>query len=450
MAVPDKYQHMCSFYKYYSGERKAPILTIFIGGNHEASNYLQELPYGGWVAPNIYYLGRAGVVKFGNLRIGGLSGIYKGQDYLQGHWECLPYSQCSMRTVYHIRSIDVFRLSQLKDKVHVMLSHDWPRGITDYGDTNLLLKYKPFLREDIESNQLGSVPAMKLLHTLKPDYWFAAHLHCQYAALIGHDNGETKFLALDKCLPKRKHLQILNISSEFDGDMCLKYDEEWLAILKNTNHLLTVKNVNIHLPGPGGNERYDFTPTEHEKAKIVEVLGSVIIRGDSFVRTAAIHDPNMQKVAPTVPILNPQTVSLCEKLGIDDPVQVLMARSGRIMKEPCDNGSIWEEPTPAQVVQTPQKPLKMSLQLPEPVTPSASEVAPKIFSPGTTPVSDSLESTFECKTPMSGGPKKTFKRRNLSIYNTPECDESNSTETSSLLDSDSPKCSKLLFRKSYE
>lgn len=196
--------------------------------------------------------------------------------------------------------------------------------------------------------------------------------------------------------------------------------------------------------------RYDFTPTEHEKAKIVEVLGSVIIRGDSFVRTAAIHDPNMQKVAPTVPILNPQTVSLCEKLGIDDPVQVLMARSGRIMKEPCDNGSIWEEPTPAQVVQTPQKPVKMSLQLPEPVTPSASEVAPKIFSPGTTPVSDSLESTFECKTPMSGGPKKTFKRRNLSIYNTPDCDESNSTETSSLLDSDSPKYSKLPFRQSYE
>lgn len=43
--------------RYYSGEKKAPILTIFIGGNHEASNYLQELPYGGWVAPNIYYMG---------------------------------------------------------------------------------------------------------------------------------------------------------------------------------------------------------------------------------------------------------------------------------------------------------------------------------------------------------------------------------------------------------
>jgi hypothetical protein len=44
-------------FRYYSGEKKAPVLTVFIGGNHEASNYLQELPYGGWVAPDIYYLG---------------------------------------------------------------------------------------------------------------------------------------------------------------------------------------------------------------------------------------------------------------------------------------------------------------------------------------------------------------------------------------------------------
>ena len=41
MACPDKYKSMCTFYKYYSGEAIAPVLTIFIGGNHEASNYLQ-------------------------------------------------------------------------------------------------------------------------------------------------------------------------------------------------------------------------------------------------------------------------------------------------------------------------------------------------------------------------------------------------------------------------
>jgi hypothetical protein len=30
-------------HRYYIGEKKAPLLTIVIGGNHEASNYLWEL-----------------------------------------------------------------------------------------------------------------------------------------------------------------------------------------------------------------------------------------------------------------------------------------------------------------------------------------------------------------------------------------------------------------------
>ena len=38
-------------------------MTLFVGGNHEASNFLRDLYYGGWVAENIYYLGASGVVK---------------------------------------------------------------------------------------------------------------------------------------------------------------------------------------------------------------------------------------------------------------------------------------------------------------------------------------------------------------------------------------------------
>ena len=43
MACPPKYRALNTFYKYYTGEARAPCLTIFIGGNHEASNYLVEL-----------------------------------------------------------------------------------------------------------------------------------------------------------------------------------------------------------------------------------------------------------------------------------------------------------------------------------------------------------------------------------------------------------------------
>lgn len=90
---------MEDFHEYYSGKKTAPIMTLFIGGNHEASNHLWELYelinivkiklsdifillryYGGWVAKNIYFLGYSGVIWFGGLRIAGLSGIYYHLD----------------------------------------------------------------------------------------------------------------------------------------------------------------------------------------------------------------------------------------------------------------------------------------------------------------------------------------------------------------------------------
>ena len=39
--------------------------------------------------------------------------------------------------------------------VDIMLSHDWPNGITDYGNVEQLLRFKRFFADDIQNNRLG-------------------------------------------------------------------------------------------------------------------------------------------------------------------------------------------------------------------------------------------------------------------------------------------------------
>lgn len=288
LACPPKYREMHSFHQYYKGEKTAPVLTIFIGGNHEASNYLQELHYGGWVAPNIFYLGAAGVVNVAGLRIGGMSGIYKHQDYTSGRFERAPFDNSTMRSVYHVRELEVYQLSHVQqrdvDKLNVFLSHDWPRGIEQFGDLPTLLRRKPFFQREVQSNSLGSPAGEFLLYQLKPEYWFAAHLHVKFAAIVRHGDAAeqaqasvdgdqlaqgsegvaaetgkpkaTKFLALDKCLPRREFLQVLDIATTA-GDSQEKatksppkimFDAEWLAILRATHHLASINKYAPRVP----------------------------------------------------------------------------------------------------------------------------------------------------------------------------------------------------------
>ncbi|KAM7356005.1 lariat debranching enzyme [Cochliomyia hominivorax] len=365
MAVSQKYQDICTFYKYYSGELRAPMLTIFIGGNHEASNYLQELPYGGWVAPNIYYLGYAGVVKVNGIRIAGVSGIYKGHDYLRGRFEFSPYTESTKRSVYHVRQLEIFRLKQLSGKIDVFMSHDWPKGIYNFGNKQQLGRFKPFLREEMDNDKLGSRPCEDLLNMLQPKYWFAAHLHCKFAAVVQHsdknpneekmlanedllndkDNNEssvhgkfTKFLALDKCLPKRRFLQILNINSENhtddEGHVRFEYDLEWLTILYLTNHLINVKESYYYLPNEksSNGERFNFTPSEEEMENVRKKFENDLKIPNNFCRTVEAYDPTTyskgQHYKQPKSQINPQSLQFCDTLGIDDPLSLAMLMGG--------------------------------------------------------------------------------------------------------------------------
>lgn len=186
VAMPAKYREMCDFHEYYSGAREAPYLTVFVGGNHEASNYLFELYYGGWVAKNIYYMGAANVVRLGPLRIAALSGIWKAYNYRKPHYERLPYNESDIKSIYHVREIDVRKLQQVRTQVDIGISHDWPRGVEWKGDWKQLFRRKRHLEEDARSNQLGSVAAKLVVERLKPRWWFSAHLHCKFSGIIDY------------------------------------------------------------------------------------------------------------------------------------------------------------------------------------------------------------------------------------------------------------------------
>ncbi|RYP53726.1 hypothetical protein DL768_001326 [Monosporascus sp. mg162] len=423
MAVPAKYRHLGDFPAYYSGEKKAPYLTIFIAGNHEASSHLWELYYGGWVAPNIYYMGAANVLRLGPLRIAGLSGIWKGYDYRKPHHERLPFSQDDVKSFYHVREFDTRKLLLLREQVDIGISHDWPRGIENHGNSNALWKMKPGFRQESIDGQLGNPAATYVMDRLRPAYWFSAHMHCKFAAVREYDapvaqeapvasssnsedveaskvagptanpdeidldmdesedepstkvaagavetvaasnsefvsddiraqlpasfaksteqpkispgqpvpptitNTTTRFLALDKCLPGRKFLQLCPVnpvdstqlatcpSSNSRQRYHLRYDPEWLAITRVFAQYLTIGDREAQTPPDLGENVYS-PMIDKERIWVEEniVQGGRLDIPENFTITAPPHKKGDAETVNHQPdeYTNPQTVAFCE------------------------------------------------------------------------------------------------------------------------------------------
>jgi len=345
-------------------------MTIVIGGNHEASNHMQELPYGGWLAENIYYLGYAGVVEYGGIRIGGISGIYKSHDFKKGHFECPPYNEDTMRSAYHTRNLDVFRLKQLKLPLDIVMSHDWPCGIHNFGDLELLLKKKPFFREQVEPgarNQLGSPAHAELLYHLKPKYWFAAHLHVKWMAVVDHDklnedsdfeveenlnqNRFTRFLSLDKALPQRDFLQVVDVPTRHYAPYEFKYDPEWLAVLRNTNDLFSLTPNNTRMPIKGIDTDFDRSATQEDIEVVRADMDFTMEIPKNFKVTVDMYNPKEHwKQRPVELFRNTQNTEFCQKLRLVDPFTVF--KEGRDPTRPMEGPeetNIWTDPNEIQL-----------------------------------------------------------------------------------------------------
>ena len=375
MSVPWKYRHLGDFHRYYSGEKHAQVLTLVIGGNHEASNYFSELYYGGWLAPNIYYLGAANVLRYGPYRISGLSGIFKASDYGKPHHERLPYGRAEIRSIYHVRECDVAKLLQIQHPIDICISHDWPRRMEWFGDYKKLFADRPTFFESVKADNLGSPPAEQLMNLLRPKYWFSGHMHVKYSAIVEHKetitedifkdmtipdevraqlpksmfrassrkrsgaaitapkditNDVTHFLALDKPGPDRAFLEFLDIdpcSGADDksiapyiqktprGKYALHYDEEWLAITRSSGHVSTDTSPETSIVAKESTilQNLSWVQTNITAKGVLKIP-------ENFERHAPIYDPSVKGKASEQPceFPNSQTKLFCKMLEIPD------------------------------------------------------------------------------------------------------------------------------------
>lgn len=372
MSVPRKYRRLGDFHLYYSGKKRAPVLTLVVGGNHEASNYFSELHYGGWLAPNIYYLGAANVLRYGPLRIAGLSGIFHRGDYSKAHHESLPYDRDEVRSVYHVRHSDVSKLLDVHSAVDIGLSHDWPRRIEYHGDCEKLFAERPHFLKSARTDNLGSEPAEQVLSHLRPRFWFSGHMHIKFDATVEHSdeaksdffqnlavpkdlqkqlprpvrtwkkprsrppgitNTTTHFLALDKPGPDSDFLQLLEIDSCWDVNdplvapylpktpgniLSLHYDEEWLSILRAADGTAGVSTA-----GPSLQDRADearaYVRANVTAKGLLRIPENFQAHAPVYEGPDIIHGEEQPCGYP-----NSQTEGLCELLGIttgkaDDP-----------------------------------------------------------------------------------------------------------------------------------
>lgn len=165
------------FAEYADGSRRVRRPLYFIGGNNEDFEALHDAPEGFELAPDVHYLGRAGLRELYGLRVGYLSGIHAPRFFEQPLLR--PRTLDTAKQAGYFRHAEVERVAALRD-VDLLLVHEWPRGLV------------PRLREGelppggrpLPSSWVGNPITRRVIESVRPQWVLCGHSHRAFAATV--------------------------------------------------------------------------------------------------------------------------------------------------------------------------------------------------------------------------------------------------------------------------
>ena len=173
MHCPDKYRELGDFHSFHKGIEKFPVPVLFIGGNHEPWNYLDQHRDGGHVAQNIEFLGRTGCKTINGLRIGGISGIFSPKRFEQPH-PVVPYPTSRRKQATYYNQEDIDRAIAFGN-VDILLLHNWPDLMNAARSENWPSRW----------SHVGCEHLSKVIDSLHPRWVFCGHMHYKAYHRIG-------------------------------------------------------------------------------------------------------------------------------------------------------------------------------------------------------------------------------------------------------------------------